>query len=302
MMCNIRLSRRGMIRGTAGLAVAAMTSRWTAAAPAAAETAAPREVIWDCHGHLAGLGSSVEQAVDRLLVYADRMNVERMVVSMGMRMTQDPSPDDLRQQNNDVLRAVARAPDRLFGFVFLSAKQPEASLRELDRCVRDGPMVGVKFWLAAVCTDPRLEPVMRRIAELKVPVLHHTFFRYGGPWPGESTPADVVALAAKHPEVPFLCGHVGADWEAGIRAIRAAPNVVADVGGFEPRCGWVEMAVRELGPERVLFGSDFPGRSFASQLAKVYSADLSPEARRLILGANLQRILTPALAAKGVKT
>ncbi len=301
MMSNPRLTRRGMICGTAGLAAAAMTSRWTAAAPSAAAAPSPREVIWDCHGHLAGLGGTVEQAVDRLLMYADRMGVERMVVCMGMRTTQDPSPEQLRQHNDDVLRAVAHVPDRLFGFVFLSAKQPEASLRELDRCVRDGPMVGVKFWLAAVCTEPRLEPVVRRIAELKVPVLHHTFFRYGGPWPGESTPSDVAALAAKHPDVSFLCGHAGADWELGIRAVRATPNVAIDVGGFEPRPGWVEMGVRELGPERVLFGSDFPGRSFASQLAKVYSADLSPEVRRMILGGNLKRILTPALAAKGVK-
>jgi predicted TIM-barrel fold metal-dependent hydrolase len=56
------------------------------------------------------------------------------------------------------------------------------------------------------------------------------------------------------------------------------------------------MGVRELGPERVLFGSDFPGRSFASQLAKVYSADLSPDVRRMILGGNLKRLLTPGPA------
>jgi predicted TIM-barrel fold metal-dependent hydrolase len=299
-MLNTGITRRGMLQGTAALAALAMTSQPTVAAPAAATV--PREIIWDCHGHISGLAGTVEQAVDRLLMYADRMGVERMVVCMGMRTVQDPSPEELRQQNDEVLRAVAHAPDRLFGFVFLSAKQPEASLRELDRCVRDGPMVGVKCWLAAVCTEPRLEPVVRRIAELKVPILHHTFFRYGGPWPGESTPADVAALAARHPDVSFLCGHAGADWELGIRAVRATPNVAIDIGGFEPRPGWVEMGVRELGPERVLFGSDFPGRSFASQLAKVHSADLSPEVRRLILGANLKRLLTPALAAKGVKT
>jgi len=291
-----------MIRGTAGLAAAAMTSRWTAAAPLADAVSSPRETIWDCHGHLAGLGGTVEQTVDRLLIYADRMGVERMVVCMGMRTVQDPSPAELRQHNDEVLRAVARAPDRLFGFVFLSAKQPEASLRELDRCVRDGPMVGVKFWLAAVCTEPPLEPVVRRIAELKVPVLHHTFFRYGGPWPGESTPADLAALAAKHADVSFLCAHAGADWELGIRAVRATPNVAIDIAGFEPRPGWVEMGVRELGPERVVFGSDFPGRSFASQLAKVDSAALSPDVRRMILGGNLKRLLTPVLTAKGVKT
>ena len=300
MMSNSRMTRRGMLRGTAGLAAAAMTSQWSTAAPAGAPSS--REMIWDCHGHLSGLVGSVEERVDQLLRYADRMGVERMVVCLGTRTTLDPSPEEMHQQNDDVLRAVAHAPNRLFGFVYLSAKHPEVSLRELDRCVCDGPMVGVKFLLAAVCTEPRREPVVRRIAELKVPVLHHTFFRFGGPWPGESTPSDLVALAAKHPDVSFLCGHSGADWELGIRAVRATPNVTIDCGGFEPRPGWIEMGVRELGPERVVFGSDFPGRSFASQLAKVYSADLSPAVRRMILGENLKRLLTPALAAKGVKT
>jgi hypothetical protein len=64
----------------------------------------------------------------------------------------------------------------------------------------------------------------------------------------------------------------------------------------------VEMAVRELGPERVIYGSDFPGRSFASQLAKVYAADLPDAARRLILAGNLRGLLLPILTAKGVRT
>jgi predicted TIM-barrel fold metal-dependent hydrolase len=79
--------------------------------------------------------------------------------------------------------------------------------------------------------------------------------------------------------------------------IRAAKNISAEVCGSDPTAGMVEMAVRELGPERVIYGSDFPGRSFASQLAKVYSADLSEAARRLILGDNLRRLLSPILAS-----
>ena len=61
------------------------------------------------------------------------------------------------------------------------------------------------------------------------------------------------------------------------------------------------MAVRELGAERVLYGSDSPGRSFSSQLAKVLSADLPEPAPRLALGGNLRRLVAPALQRKGVK-
>ena len=59
--------------------------------------------------------------------------------------------------------------------------------------------------------------------------------------------------------------------------------------------------VRELGAARVIFGSDAGGRSYASQLAKVMSADLSDADRRLILGGNIERLLRPILADKGIK-
>jgi predicted TIM-barrel fold metal-dependent hydrolase len=61
------------------------------------------------------------------------------------------------------------------------------------------------------------------------------------------------------------------------------------------------MAVRELGAERVLYGSDAGGRSFASQLAKVLGADIPDSAKQLILAGNLKRILQPILREKGVK-
>jgi uncharacterized protein len=61
----------------------------------------------------------------------------------------------------------------------------------------------------------------------------------------------------------------------------------------------VEMAVRELGPERVVYGSDVGGRSFASQLAKAMGADIPDSAKELVLGGNLRRLFTPALRAKG---
>ena len=61
------------------------------------------------------------------------------------------------------------------------------------------------------------------------------------------------------------------------------------------------MAVRELGAERIIYGSDAGGRSFATQLAKVYGAEIADADRRLILGKNLRRMLTPILREKGVQ-
>jgi predicted TIM-barrel fold metal-dependent hydrolase len=77
--------------------------------------------------------------------------------------------------------------------------------------------------------------------------------------------------------------------------------VVVETAGSDPTTGFVEMAVRELGAERVVYSSDVPGRSFGSQLAKVMGADVPEPAKRLILSGNLQQLLRPILQAKGLR-
>jgi predicted TIM-barrel fold metal-dependent hydrolase len=259
-------------------------------------------LIWDAHTHLSGVpGDTPEERIERLLGFADRMGVERICISMGLAWAYDPSPDELRTANDDVLRALKRFPDRAFGFVYLSPKHVAASLTELDRCVRDGPMVGVKLWVARRCTTPELDPLVRRAVELKAIILQHTYLKTTGNLPGESTPADLAELARRHPDATFLCGHTGGNVELGVCAIRAGKNIYADLCGSDPRAGMTELAVRELGAERVLYGSDAGGRSFASQLAKVFGAEILESAKKLILGQNLKRLLTPILKAKGMK-
>ncbi len=259
-------------------------------------------MIWDLHCHLNGVpGRTPEERMAGLVRFADRMGIDRLVVFMGFPFLEDPSPEQLREQNDQVLQALSHWHDRAFGFVYLSGNHIAFSLQEFDRCVREGPMVGIKLWTAKRASAPEFDPIIERASSLKAVIFQHTWLKVGGNLPGESTPFDVVALAARHPTVPIICGHTGGDWERGIRAIRASRNVFADMAGSDPTAGLVEMAVRELGAERVLYGSDTGGRSFASQLAKVTGADISEAARRLILGENLRRMMMPILEAKGVR-
>lgn len=259
-------------------------------------------MIWDAHCHLSGVpGDTPKERLARLLEFADRMGIERLCVSMGMKWSHDPAPDDLRRQNDEVLCAVTRFPNRAFGFVYLNPNHVETSLAELDRCVRNGPMVGVKLWVAWRCNAPELDPLVRRATELKAIILQHTYVKTTGNLPGESTPMDLAELARRHPDATFICGHTGGNWEIGIRAIRDCRNVYADLCGSDPTAGYTEMAVRELGAERVVYGSDAGGRSFASQLAKVFGAQIPDSAKKQILGANLKRLLGPILTLKGIK-
>jgi predicted TIM-barrel fold metal-dependent hydrolase len=258
--------------------------------------------IWDVHTHLATLpGDTPEDRLGRLLEYADRLGISRVCVYMGMKWSYDPSPAEMRQQNNEVLAAIRRWPDRAFGFVYLNPKHPRESMDELNRCVADGPMVGVKLWVAEHADNSALDPLVERATELDAVVFQHTWIKITGNLPGESTPMDLATLAARHPTAKLICGHTGGDWEQGIRAVRSHKNISVDLGGGDPVAGINEMAVRELGPDRVVFGSDAPGRSFASQLAKVHGAAIPDSAKQQILAGNLKRLLGPILAEKQFK-
>ena len=106
------------------------------------------------------------------------------------------------------------------------------------------------------CNAPEMDAIVELAVSMQAPILQHTWLKLGGNEPGESTPHDLVELARRHPDATFICAHTGGDWERGIRIIRDAPNILAGTAGFDPTAGVVEMAVRELAPERVVFGSD----------------------------------------------
>jgi len=260
-------------------------------------------VIWDLHCHLNGVeGKTPEERIAKLFEIADRMPVHRLCFFMGIPpFSQNPTPDDFRKENDEVLQALAHWHDRAFGFVYLNPLYVHQSLQELERCVRDGPMVGVKLWGAGKCSADQIDPIIKRAHELNAVIFQHTWFKSAGNLKGESSPDDLARLAERHPEIPLICGHTGGDWERGIRAIRKHQNVSIGTGGFDPTAGAMEMAVRELGPRRIIYGSDIGGRSFASQIAKVTDARIPASAKRLILAGNLQRMLQPILKRKGVK-
>lgn len=258
--------------------------------------------VWNFHCHLGGLpGRTGPEKVESALRLADRLGIGRLIFCMGMEVGPlAPAPEALRRYNDECMEAIRPHHPRVLGFAYLSPEHAEFSVGEIDRCVRDGPMVGVTLWCARRCSVPEIDPIIRRATELKAPIYQHTWMKVGGNPPGESTPLDIAELARRHPQAPLICGHAGGDWELGIRAVRASKNVSLELAGFDPTAGVAEMAVRELGAERVVYGSDTGGRSFASQIAKVRGAELPERVKRMILGGNLRRLLKPILDAKGI--
>jgi predicted TIM-barrel fold metal-dependent hydrolase len=250
-------------------------------------------VIIDCHVHLlapAG-GTTAAKSVGSMIRHMDRLGIDQVCLSLGKSLVVQPTAEQLREQNEWVAECVAVAPDRVLGFVYCSPNHPQLSLELLEKYAVAGTFVGVKLWVCQLCDHPGNDPICARAGELGLPVLQHTWYKTTGNMPTESQPGHLLTLAQRHPNVNFIMAHAGGDWERGLRTVKCQPNIFPDTCGNDPEAGFTELAVRLVGAERLVFGSDATGRSFASQMAKITGANLTPEQERLILGENLQRLM-----------
>jgi hypothetical protein len=82
------INRREILRQPAA-AAAAVTL--TTALGRQAPPAAPADAwIWDCHGHLGGVTGSAEERVHRILPFADRMQIRRLILCENLKRILPP--------------------------------------------------------------------------------------------------------------------------------------------------------------------------------------------------------------------
>jgi predicted TIM-barrel fold metal-dependent hydrolase len=108
-----------------------------------------------------------------------------------------------------------------------------------------------------------------------------------------SHPLAIGALCRRFPDVTVLMDHMGyREWMPdAIEAARDNPNLYlgTTIAAFEPAA--VQRAVEELGPERVVYGSNWPVCYSDLAVEAIRRQKLGKEAEELVLGGNLARLL-----------
>jgi uncharacterized protein len=108
-----------------------------------------------------------------------------------------------------------------------------------------------------------------------------------------SHPLAIGGLARRYPDLTILMDHMGyREWTSdAIEVARDNPNVYlgTTIAAVEPIT--VERAVREVGPERVVFGSNWPNVYADLAAEAIRRRKLGAEVEALIFGGNLARIL-----------
>lgn len=193
-----------------------------------------------------------------------------------------------------VAASVARYPDRLIGFVRLNANYRDEARRALDHAVLELGFRGVKLHGTTSLAHPAGEAtlaLMERCATLGLPVLFHA-----GDDP-YTTPQAIEAGAARVPDCAVLLGHMGGYFHVddAIAAAVRTPNLYLETSAM-PYPEKIAEAVRAVGAQRVIFGSDGPGCNPSLEVAKVRMAGLSAEDEALVLGGSGRRLLDVAEA------
>ncbi len=147
--------------------------------------------------------------------------------------------------------------------------------------------------------DPRMHPIYRTCVEMGLPVLSHAgASRDGVAW---AEPASFAPLLRSFPDLSLVLAHLGGGaWRQTAEFAQSFPRVAFDLCEIiawtgapnAPSEDDLARLILQIGPERVILGTDFPWYDLRSTAEQVMGLPLlSSDAKAAILGANAVRIL-----------
>ena len=242
-------------------------------------------MIVDSHVHMdARDQSELEADAERLLAAMERMGIEKCCLMPRAHGLWSSREDNVLWAEQ-LCRLTARYPGRFFPMLWINPNLPLTFLKDLAaKYVLDGPVVGIKVKQHA--PDSEMHALFDFLQKHDIPVLMHSWYHTGGTPKPQLDPSRIVNLVRDKPALRLLMAHLTGCRFRGVQDMKPYKNISIDTSGAQPYDGYVAYAVRELGAERVYFGSDFPLRDFPTQVARVDSAEIAPRERGLVLGDN----------------
>ena len=258
-----------------------MTTRRTllAGAPLLAGAQVRRSLVIDAHCH-AGRGQSLTAP---WTTRADPEITLRHMAEAGIDQTVifPINNADYEKPNQEIAEICARHPGKFIGF---AKHDPQTEAGRIARLLKHE--VGVLGLRGLKLHRLPTREVLDAVAELGIPILYHP-----------ERVSNFHMIASEYPRVPLIMAHLGnfasREWTEHIAAIEVArryPNVYLDTSSvvfFK----FLEMAAQELGPGKLIFGSDGPELDSRVELHKIKLLKLAPEAEAMVLGGNIAKLL-----------
>jgi predicted TIM-barrel fold metal-dependent hydrolase len=213
--------------------------------------------------------------------------------------TDPEGPDQVRKNNDIVINAMKKYPDRFIGFFTLNPIYQKESLEELKRCVDNG-MAGYKGYTQVKINDPLYYPIIEKLIDLKMIVFMHAFCQLGmagyrmkydiGRLANTTIPEDMVDAAKRYPEAMFHFAHIagGGDWEYECKILKECPNIYVDTGGSNNEENIIDFAIKYLGEDRIFFGTD---ECYFQGVGKILASNATELQKKKIFFDNYNNVL-----------
>jgi uncharacterized protein len=255
--------------------------------------------IFDCHLHSpADKGEAwqwyqVTKTFDDFVRYLDRSGVKRGIINS--QRSYSIKPEEFIAGNREVSRNVEKYKGRFIGACVVNPQYIDEALKEIEYCRNQLGFV----WVGELCnymipynySMKEFEMLIDHIVKLNMVLAIHT--EHG----------EMEYISQKFSQATIAFAHFGDDKEYDdifkrIDMVAKNPNYYLDTSGYgHDRVGVLEYAVRTIGPERVLFGSDFSINDPSTVIARIKSSFLTSDQKQKIFAGNLETLLKKVAVA-----
>lgn len=233
--------------------------------------------------------------ISQYIEYMDEYNIEKSI----LQPTNDPYMYFPARKTNEYLAEVInKYPGRFQAFAdinFNGAYILDEAPSELEYAVNELGLSGLKIHPSNMnidADDIRLVPVLRKAAELKVPVMYHSNPSLTG-FNDNCAPDKINKIIKVFPDIQFITAHMG-----GMKYLDAFSG-----------CTWVDISfilpelvqlygiehtnriLRMFGADRLIFGTDYPEMEYELYCSILDKFDFTEEEKKKIAYENINSIL-----------
>jgi predicted TIM-barrel fold metal-dependent hydrolase len=250
--------------------------------------------IFDCHLHSPGDSGEawqwhkVTEKFEDFVRYLDKTGVGRGIINS--QRSYGIKPEEFIAGNREVAVNVEKYKDRFLGACVVNPQFIDEALKEIEYCHDQLGFV----WVGELCnymvpynySIKEFEMLVEHVVKLNMVLALHT--EHG----------EMEYISQKFPQVTIAFAHFGDDHEyedifKRIDMVAKNPNFYLDTSGYgHDRVGVLEYAVKTIGPERVLFGSDFSINDPSTVISRINNSFLSNDQKQKIFSGNLEALLT----------
>jgi predicted TIM-barrel fold metal-dependent hydrolase len=250
--------------------------------------------IIDAHGHL-GTSPMLQQytfpPMSRYLGENCVKDMDDEGIRKAVVFPLGQSRGDFSESNNMIAAEVKKFPNRLIGFCRVNPNfGRDECIREIRRATKELGLRGLKLNPYLEWHYPNSElvhDIMDEVRKLKIPLLYHSGMTFN------ASPALIGDLAADYPETSVIMAHIGNyEWvEDAIAVAKRLDNLYVDTSGVTGTF-FIKKAVKILGKNRVLFGTDRPFNPAQLEISKIAKyCRFSRDEQQAVFAGNISAIL-----------